>query len=120
MGRSPSCARSTVLLLLAATCFGCGGGDTTVVQPPPAPDFLLAFSPNSVSVAQGASSPAVNVTVTPENGFTGSVQITLTGMPSGVTTNPASPFTIAAGAQVSVIFGIATSATTASPATASA
>jgi hypothetical protein len=112
MGRSPSCARSTVLLLLAATCFGCGGGDTTVVQPPPAPDFLLAFSPNSVSVAQGASSPAVNVTVTPENGFTGSVQITLTGMPSGVTTNPASPFTIAAGAQVSVIFGIATSATT--------
>src|SRR5277367_5592328 len=113
MGRTPSrVQQSIVLLVLAAACSGCGGGGGSggFVQPPPTPDFLLGFSPGSVSVSQGASSSAVNVMVTAENGFSGSVQVTLTGMPAGVTSNPASPFTVAAGAQTAVVFGAAASA----------
>jgi hypothetical protein len=50
--------------------------------------------------------------VTAENGFAGSVQVTLTGVPAGVVTSPASPFTLAAGAQTSLIFGAAVNAAT--------
>jgi len=113
MGRFPFRVQLAVLLLLTAACSGCGGGSSAIVQPPPpVPDFLLAVAPNSVTVSQGASSSAVDVTVTPENGFTGSVQVTLTGIPAGVTTNPVSPFSIAAGAQASVIFGVAANTAT--------
>ncbi|HEY2498559.1 MAG TPA: hypothetical protein VGK24_15970 [Candidatus Angelobacter sp.] len=64
------------------------------VLPPagaPAPNFTLSASPTSVSVAQGSSSSST-VTVTPSGGFTGSVSLSASGLPSGVTatfgTNP--------------------------------
>jgi hypothetical protein len=65
-----------------------------------------------VTVAQGATSSAVTVSVNPENGFTGTVQVSLTGVPVGVTSNPASPFSIAAGSGTPVIFGAAANAVT--------
>ncbi len=107
MGRSRFGIHSVVVSLLAAVSWGCGGGSAAFQPPPPpvAADFMLAFSSPSVSVTQGAMSSGVSITVTPENGFTGSVQVTLSGVPGGVTTNPASPFTVAAGAQTSVVFG---------------
>src|SRR5277367_685215 len=108
MGRHPFRVHAVALVLVAVSTFGCGGGAGSFVAPP-APDFLLAVSPGAVSVAQGSSSSAVNVMVTAENGFSGSVQVTLTGIPAGVTANPASPFTVAAGAQTSIIFGASTS-----------
>jgi len=49
----------------------------------------------------------VTVAVNAEHGFVDSVQITLANLPAGVTSNPASPFTISAGANVSVILGAA-------------
>jgi galactose oxidase len=56
------------------------------------PGFTLSASPASVSVVQGASG-ASTVTVAPANGFTGSVLLDATGLPTGVTasfgTNPA-------------------------------
>ena len=107
MGRHPFRVHAVALVLVAVSTFGCGGGASSFVAPP-APDFLLAVSPGSVSVAQGSSSSAVNVMVTAEKGFSGSVQVTLTGIPAGVTANPAGSFTVAAGAQTSVIFGAAT------------
>jgi IPT/TIG domain len=112
MGRSPSRVQFVVLLLLAVDCCACGGGGNTFIAPPPAADFSLAISPNSVTVSQGTSSSAVNVTVTPQNGFTGAVQVTLSGLPAGVITDPASPFSVAAGAQASIIFGVAASTST--------
>jgi len=48
------------------------------------PTFTLAPSASMLSVTQG-SSATDTVTVTPENGFTGSVTFTASGMPSGVT-----------------------------------
>jgi hypothetical protein len=46
--------------------------------------FTLASSPSSLSVTQG-SSATDTVTVTPEDGFSGSVTLSASGLPSGVT-----------------------------------
>jgi hypothetical protein len=58
----------------------------------PAPSYTLVATTGTVSVTQGASSTD-SVTVTPAYGFTGSVTLTATGLPAGVTagfgTNPA-------------------------------
>ena len=48
------------------------------------PSFTLSRSASSLSVTQG-SSATDTVTVTPANGFTGSVSFTASGLPSGVT-----------------------------------
>ncbi|MGP8173076.1 MAG: cellulose binding domain-containing protein [Terracidiphilus sp.] len=48
------------------------------------PTFTLAPSASTLSVTQG-SSATDTITVTDENGFTGSVTFTASGMPSGVT-----------------------------------
>ena len=92
---------------------GCGGGGGGGTQPPPPqPDFTIGLSSTSVSIAQGSSSAPVSVTVTGLDGFTGSVQVTLSGVPAGVTSNPASPFSVTAGQAVSVIIGASASAAT--------
>jgi len=53
-----------------------GGGSTA--------SFSLSDSPSSVSVAQGGTGSST-VTITPANGFSGSVTLSATGLPSGVT-----------------------------------
>src|SRR5690349_15836155 len=100
------------MLLLASACGGCGGGSSVTQPPPPQPDFSLSFSASSIFISQGGNSSAVSVSVTPSNGFTGNVQVTLSGLPSSVTSNPASPFNVEAAASVSVVFGAASSAAT--------
>jgi hypothetical protein len=58
---------------------------------PPTPDFSVSASPSSVSVVQGSTGTST-VTVTPLNGFTGTVSLSASGLPAGVTAtlNPAS------------------------------
>lgn len=55
------------------------------------PDFSLSASPSSVSVTQGSSGTST-ITVNPTGGFSGSVTLSASGLPSGVTasfgTNP--------------------------------
>jgi hypothetical protein len=57
------------------------------VLPPPAPNanFTLSASPASLTVTQGNSGNST-ITVTPSGGFTGSVNLSASGLPSGVTT----------------------------------
>jgi hypothetical protein len=52
------------------------------------------------------------VTVNPLNGFSGAVQVALNALPSGVTSNPASPFSVASGASTAVVFAASANATT--------
>ena len=56
-----------------------------------AADYSLSASPSSLTITQGASGSST-VTVNPINGFTGSVSLSASGLPSGVTatfgTNP--------------------------------
>src|SRR6266850_429701 len=102
------------VLLFSLGCASCGGGSSSLTEPPPPPsaDFSLGLSPTSVSILQGATSAAINLSVNSLNGFTGSVQITLSALPAGVTSNPSSPFTVAAGATVPILIGAAANATT--------
>ncbi|HEX4603295.1 MAG TPA: hypothetical protein VH724_04825, partial [Candidatus Angelobacter sp.] len=57
----------------------------------PSPNFSLSASPTSVSVTQGSNASST-ITVTPSGGFTGSVNLSTSALPSGVTasfgTNP--------------------------------
>src|SRR5208282_5178811 len=55
------------------------------------PNFSLSASPSSVTITQGASGTST-ITVAPENGFTGNVSLSASGLPSGVTAsfNPTS------------------------------
>src|SRR4029079_3414986 len=54
----------------------------TVTGPPPPPDFTLSASPATVTVTQGGSAPTT-ITVTPQNGFNGAVNLSVTGLPQG-------------------------------------
>jgi hypothetical protein len=56
----------------------------SATSPPAAADFAITASPSSSSVAAGASA-TYTLTLTPENGFTGAVQITCSGAPSEAT-----------------------------------
>jgi Abnormal spindle-like microcephaly-assoc'd, ASPM-SPD-2-Hydin len=47
-------------------------------------DFSLSANPTSLSIAQGASGTS-QITVVPLNGFSGSVNLNATGLPTGVT-----------------------------------
>ncbi len=102
-----------LLLVLAfvagLSIIGCGGGSSS---PPPVPaDFTMAVTPASVSVTQGSASSPALIAVSPLHNFNGSVSVSISGLPSGVTTSPAMPFVVAAGASQSVTFSAATSAT---------
>jgi IPT/TIG domain len=100
----------TVFVIFLAGCGGGGGGGT---QPPPLqPDFTIGLSTTSVTIVQGSSSAPVNVSVSGLDGFSGSVQVTLSGVPAGVTSNPASPFSVSTEQPVSVIVGASPSAAT--------
>ena len=49
-----------------------------------APDFSLSASPSSLSVGQGSSGTST-ITITPAHGFTGTVTLAASGVPTGVT-----------------------------------
>ncbi|MDT7689469.1 MAG: hypothetical protein QOE46_2228 [Acidobacteriota bacterium] len=53
---------------------------TSAVFQPPSPDFQISVSPASRTFTQGGGT-TYNVTVTPQNGFTGQVSLGVTGLP---------------------------------------
>lgn len=83
-----------------------------VTVPPPAADFSIAVPGTAVSLTQGTSSAGISISVAARNGFNGTVQVTLDGVPAGVSANPASPFAVSAGGNASVIFTASASAAT--------
>jgi len=62
---------------------------TTVTLIVTAPDFSLSATPSSQTVVQG-NGTSYNLTITPTNGFSGQVTLTVSGLPTGVggTFNP--------------------------------
>ena len=113
MGQKSVSVPSIILLFFVSLSAGCGGGSFATIPPPlPAPDFSIALSTNSITIAQGATSLPVNVSISPLNGFTGSAQVTLGALPAGVTSTPASPFIVTSGASAAVLFSAASNAAT--------
>ena len=53
------------------------------------PNFTLSLNPTSLTVQQG-SSGTTQLTIAPQGGFTGTVNLSLVGAPSGVTLSPTS------------------------------
>jgi hypothetical protein len=103
---APGSGSSTITFTASATAatgtanvtiMASGGGithTTTIaltVNAPAAPDFSLSASPASVTVTQGNSATST-ITVNKLNGFAGTVSLTASGLPAGVTAsfNPAS------------------------------
>jgi glucuronoarabinoxylan endo-1,4-beta-xylanase len=109
------------------TCNGAASESWALdLVPSSTPGFTLAPSASSLAVTQGSTAPDT-ITVTDTNGFTGSVTLAATGLPSGVTvaygTNPTTGSSVltftasssaAAGAATVTITGTSgsTSATT--------
>jgi hypothetical protein len=56
--------------------------------PPPTPDFSLQLSPASAILTAGGAAQSVTVTAVAANGFSGTVPVTVTGLPQGVTATP--------------------------------
>jgi subtilase family serine protease len=83
---SGSAATGTVTVTITGTS-GSLTNTTTLsltVNAAAAPNFSLTANPSSVTVTQGNSGTST-ITVNPVNGFTGSVTLSASGLPSGVT-----------------------------------
>ena len=72
-----------------------------------APDFSLAVTPSSQSVSAGGSVP-YTATITNQNGFTGVVSLSVSGLPAGVT-GTFSPTTITGAGVSTLTIGTSTS-----------
>jgi hypothetical protein len=69
-------------------------------------DFGLTLSPAAITVSGGGSNSTFAVYTTSQNGFSDSITITVSGLPAGATTSPASPFTVAAGSAQTVVLSV--------------
>lgn len=100
----------SITLIFAASILlsGCGGGGGGNGGPP-RPSFTVSLDNSALTVAPGYSD-SLNIVLEPENGFSGTVTVSISGVPAGVTVSPASPFRLSMSAQ-KVTFTAATSAT---------
>ena len=73
-------AAALLVATFVAACSSSGDGGT---QPGPTPAISIALSPTSATVPQGGSTQ-VGVTITRSGGFTGTVNVNVSGAPSGV------------------------------------
>jgi subtilase family serine protease len=81
----------TVTVTITGTSGSLSHMTTVSLTVTPPPDFALSASPGSLSLARGAQVTST-ITVTPQNGFSGSVSLSASGLPRGVTAsfNPSS------------------------------
>jgi len=106
------------LLFLLLGLAGCGGGSgsTPIAPPPPPPpagDFTLAAESKTLTVQQQGVPQVQSILATPLNGFTGTVTVTMSGLPAGVTATPSGPYTVSTSGPVqgaSVQLGASTAA----------
>ena len=62
---------------------------TVTLTVAPQPDFALSVSPSTLTLTSAAVGSPVNISVTAVNSFNGAVTVTIIGLPTGVTANPA-------------------------------
>lgn len=86
--RSPIAFSVLIFVIgLLAGCGGNGGGGGTTAPPPPNPDFSISVQPNPLVLPVGGTAQ-FQVSVTGTGGFSGTVSITGSGIPTGVTESP--------------------------------
>lgn len=100
-----SCLLSTLTLVLATLgLMSCG---VSSAPPFPVGDFNFTISSQSLFVPIGTGARSLQISVQPIGGFNLPVTVSLSGLPDGVTTTPASPFTVAPGGSQTVAFSAA-------------
>jgi hypothetical protein len=90
------------LLLALALISSCGGGSSSGTNSTSPPDFSVTVSPSSAVVPPGGALLA-EVSLNSQSGFTGSVSVSISGLPSGATVAPSSPFTMSGASQNLII-----------------
>src|SRR5713226_9786689 len=88
---SSTATTGTVTLTVTGTSGSLTNTTTLSLTVAPPPNYTLSASPNSLTMSQGTTGTST-VPVTPLNGFNGSVSLSASGLPSGVTAsfNPSS------------------------------
>src|SRR5882762_8880648 len=88
---SSTATTGTVTVTVAGTSGSLTNSTTVSLTVNAPPNFALSVSPNSLTMSQGTIGTSA-ITVSPQNGFNGSVSLSAAGMPSGVTAsfNPTS------------------------------
>lgn len=102
-----ACCVLVVATLIATGCGGGSGGGMIVV----APSFTLTAAPANPSVGQGGSGTST-ITVVPQNGFNGSVSLSASGLPAGVTASFNPPTTSTTSTMTLNVSGTASAGTT--------
>ena len=83
---------------------------TLTVTAAPPPDFSLTINPTSLTLTTGALGQQTAVSATGLNSFNGSVSVSISGLPTGVTVAPTS-LTLTPGTSQSLTFTAAANAT---------
>jgi hypothetical protein len=91
LAASSTAVTGTVTVTVSGASGGLSHTATISLAVTPPPSYTLSASPNSLTIVQGASGTST-IAVTPQNGFNGSVSLSASGLPSGVTAsfNPSS------------------------------
>jgi subtilase family serine protease len=94
LSASNAAATGTFTVTVTGAAGSLSSKATITVKVNPSGDYTLSGSPISVNVAQGAKGTST-ITVTPLSGFSGSVSLSASGLPSGITAafNPTSTTT---------------------------
>jgi hypothetical protein len=75
-----------------------------------AKDFSVSTAPDQVAVTLGTQSAPVSIAISGQDGFSDAVTVTLSGLPTGVSSSPPPPFTVAPGQGQMVTFSVPSSA----------
>jgi hypothetical protein len=100
----PRCMVYLAALLFTLTLSSCGGiSNSPAPAPPPAPSptpsFSINVTPPSQTVGTGESI-TLTLTVNALNGFDQAIDVSVAGLPIGVTSSPASPFSMSDSRQL--------------------
>lgn len=79
------------------------GVSLTIAAPVASPDFTISASPPSQSVTGGSNAP-YDVTITPSNGYSGLVTLSVSGVPGGTTASFSSSTIAASGSSTLTVY----------------
>jgi hypothetical protein len=82
-------AAGTFTATFAGTSGALNHSATVAMTVAPVPDFTLSASPATLTLMAGATGSQISVTAAALNSFAGTVAVAISGLPSGVTANPA-------------------------------
>ncbi len=89
-------------LLLLLLLISCGGSSPKSTSTPEA-DFSLSTTPSTITLNPGGPSQQLSITATSMNSFTGTITLTIAGLPAGVTAQP-SALILTPGAAQNITF----------------